>query len=195
MTRSLANWEADGGTIERPGGGRRFEPVFGMPIKPESNGAPSGPSSLADFCSRASIIDRCCSRTDILRWSCSLITGSCVWKPGDKQARPTDCILTPSRAVMGPPGVRAVRPPEEGKLVERSNLRGRGRLCMRGDEVGSCFTVILGLRLLCDLARTHQKKVSALGRRTRGPVPIHDLLTGRTSFCSRVSPLRPGHPR
>jgi len=57
MTRSFANWEADGGTIDRPAG-LRF--VLGMPIKFDSEGlTPSGPSSLADLCMRCSMIDRC----------------------------------------------------------------------------------------------------------------------------------------
>lgn len=70
--------------------------------------------------------------------------GSWVWKPGDRHARPTSCIRTPSRAVIGPFGGRTWRPLEDGRLVERSNLRGRGRLLpMRGDEGGSFLTVIL----------------------------------------------------
>lgn len=50
ITRSLANCDAEGGTIDRPGGARRLEPLLGMPMKPDSEGlVPSGPSSLADF--------------------------------------------------------------------------------------------------------------------------------------------------
>lgn len=46
---------------------------------------------------------------------------------------------------MGPPGGRTERLFEEGRLVDRSSLRGRGRLlCIRGDEGGSFFTVIFG---------------------------------------------------
>ena len=41
--------------------------------------------------------------------------------------------------------------------MDRSNLRGRGRLCMRGDEAGSFLTVILGAGA-CEL-RTHQSLV------------------------------------
>lgn len=59
MTRSFANWEADGGMIDRPAGGLRFA-VLGIPIKFDSEGLiPSGPSSLADLCMRCSMIDRC----------------------------------------------------------------------------------------------------------------------------------------
>ena len=68
------------------------------------------------------------------------MTGSWVWKPGDRHARPTCCI----EAVKGPPGGRTVNPLEDGRLVERSNFRGRGRLCIRGEEPGSFFTVICG---------------------------------------------------
>lgn len=44
---------------------------------------------------------------------------------------------------MGPPGGRTDRL-LEGRLVERSNFRGLGRLCIRGDDPGSFLTVICG---------------------------------------------------
>ena len=149
MTRSFANWEADGGTMDRPAGGLRFDAVLGIPIKFDSEGlTPSGPSSLADLCMRCSMIDRCWSRTERLRCSCSRMTGSWVWKPGDRHARPTCCI----EAVKGPPAGRTDKPLEDGRLVERSNFRGRGRLCIRGEDPGSFFTVTCGPPLApCDL--------------------------------------------
>lgn len=75
------------------------------------------------------------------------MVGSCVWKPGDKQANPTSCIPMPSLAVMG---VREGRELSgagmEDVFVFRSSLRGR---CLElpgneGDEGGSFLTVILG---------------------------------------------------
>ena len=58
ITRSFANWDADGGTMDRPGGLRL--PVLGMPIRFDSEGwTPSGPLSLADLCMRCSMIERC----------------------------------------------------------------------------------------------------------------------------------------
>lgn len=120
--------------------------VLGIPNADSDGLIPSGPSSLADLFSRDSIIDLCWSRTDKLRWSCSLIMGSWVWNPGDKHAIPTVCMVSPSRAVMGPPGGRADRPPEVGRLVERSSFRGRGRVCVciAGEEGGSFLTITLG---------------------------------------------------
>lgn len=139
--RSLANCEADGGTIESPGGGLRFkEPGLDGPNRLESEGAiaPSDASSLPGLFSRASIIDLCWSRTLRLLCSCSLIIGSCVWNPGDKQASPTSFIFTPSRAVIGPLGPRTDSLSEE---TDNSNLRGRGFDCTVGDAGGSFFTV------------------------------------------------------
>ena len=52
---------------------------------------------------------------------------------------------------MGPPGGRTDRLLlDEGRLVDRSSFRGRGRDWILGDEAGSFFTVILGAVLLCD---------------------------------------------
>lgn len=47
---------------------------------------------------------------------------------------------------MGPPGARADRRSELGRLVDKSNLRGRGRVlwvCMAGEDGGSFLTVTL----------------------------------------------------
>lgn len=76
-TRSFANWEAEGGTIDSPAG-RFFEVVGVFESKRfDSDGfTPSGPSPFAVFCNRDSIIDLCWSRTEILRCNCSLIVGS-----------------------------------------------------------------------------------------------------------------------
>lgn len=107
----------------------------------------SGPSPLADFCSLDSMMERCCSRTVMLRCSCSWRTGSSVWKPGDRQASPTWCIPRPSLAVMGPAGPRT-----ESVLADRSSLRGLGRgllAVMLGEDGGSFLTTILGALLLC----------------------------------------------
>lgn len=123
--------------MERPGGLRL--PVLGMPIALDSEGCTPSGVSLADLCMRCSMMERCWSRTERLRCSCSRMIGSWVWKPGDKQARPTSW----RDAVMGPPGGRTDRL-LEGRLVERSNFRGRGRLCIRGDDPGSFLTVICG---------------------------------------------------
>lgn len=105
-------------------------------------GSLSGPSPLADcWCSLASIMCLCCSRTDKLRWSCSFMTGSWVTKPGDRHAIPTSWIPRPSRAVIG----RA----EAGwfdlsVFFDRSSLRGRGRVLVMPGEAGSFLTTILG---------------------------------------------------
>jgi hypothetical protein len=100
---------------------------------------------LAVCCNLASIIWRCCSRTEILRWSCSRTAGSCVINPGDRQANPTSWIPKPplSRDVNGPP----LLPVEVAALAlffDRSSLRG---LCLdvgRSGEAGSFFTKTLG---------------------------------------------------
>lgn len=61
MTRSFANCSAEGGTIDNPGGGRFFELGGGpLPKTLDSDGlVPSGPSPLAVFKRRASMMDRC----------------------------------------------------------------------------------------------------------------------------------------
>lgn len=76
-TLSFANCDAEGGTMERPGGGR-FLLNFSEPKGLDSGSFESLPSPLADFCSLDSMMDRCWSRTAMLRCNCSCRPGSCV---------------------------------------------------------------------------------------------------------------------
>lgn len=103
----------------------------------------SGPSPLADCCCNlASMILRCCSLTVILCCRCSFMTGSCVTKPGDKQANPTSWIPSPS---LAPNAGRAVAAPEPVIVfLDKSNFRGRCRVVGRTGDPGSFFTIILG---------------------------------------------------
>lgn len=94
MTLSLAKCSCDGATMDSPGGTLFLrEAIPGvLTAKPlfVSLSLSVGPSPLADCCcKRASIRCLCCSRTDKLLCTCSFMTGSCVTKPGDRQARPT----------------------------------------------------------------------------------------------------------
>lgn len=162
MTLSLANCSADGALIDKPGGGPfRLEVVGVRVCTPKSVvscvlAPPSLVScelpGLTPFC-LASMICLCWSRTSRLLCSCSLIAGSCVWKPGDRQARPTSWIARPaeSRAVKGAEGRAVCGPRAPGVLEERSSLFGRGRAdCMLG-EPGSFLTFIIGGPLRCEL--------------------------------------------
>lgn len=139
---SLAKCSCDGATMDSPGG-----TLF---LRPEMPGVFSGnpplaslslsiePSPLADCCCRrVSIRCLCCSRTDKLLWTCSFMTGSWVMNPGDRQAKPTSWICSPSRAVKG----RAVAgEPEVGVFLDRSSFRGRCRLVGTwSGELGSFF--------------------------------------------------------
>jgi hypothetical protein len=90
-----------------------------------------------------SIICLCCSRTEILRCNCSLIVGSCVTNPGERQAKPTSWIPRPlSLDVNG--AFRPVIGFEPDAFFDRSSLRGRWRGVGRSGEEGSFFTTILG---------------------------------------------------
>lgn len=120
--------------MERPGGLFLVD-VFGSATlrRFDSDGLmPSGPSPLAEYCSLDSMIDLWWSRTATLRWSCSRMAGSWVWKPGDRQANPTSCI--PRFPAVNGPRVEVV-------AAERSSLRGR---ClperMLGEPGGSFLT-------------------------------------------------------
>lgn len=133
MTRSLAKRSAGGGTIDSPGGGRFLEEfvVVGLPdVGPAASlfFPESGPSPRADLSSLAWIIDLCWSRTEMLRSSCSRIAGSCVWKPGDRQAKPTSCRIKPSLAVKGVAEGREFKPLASAVLVFKSNFFGLWRV-------------------------------------------------------------------
>ena len=86
----------------------------------------------------------------MLRWSCSRIVGSWVWKPGERHANPTSCIASPplSLAVSGADGRDDIEPWVWDVLVERSSFRGRCRELAgtSGEEVSSFFTMIFGGR-------------------------------------------------
>lgn len=137
--------------MDSPGGGlRRVEGVLDPPAAEWSPGLLDGSASLgrAERCRRDSMICRCWSRTEMLRCNCSRIVGSCVKKPGDKQARPTSCMpmLLASRAVRGladgreVTGWAAVVDP-----LDRSSRRGRGRdVESSGEAAGSFLTIIFG---------------------------------------------------
>jgi hypothetical protein len=150
MTRSFANCSAEGGTIDKPGGGRFLdEDPDGLPkaLLISADFCPSGPSPLAVFNSLDSMIDLCCSRTDKLRCMCSRMVGSWVWKPGERTAIPASCIPIPSLAVSGVADGLDESPAEAAAMfVERSSLRGRCRELFGrdGDAGGSFFTMILG---------------------------------------------------
>jgi hypothetical protein len=110
MTLSVANCSCEGGTIERPGGGLFLDDVPGVFSPPSELPSPvlAPPSTLspgfAVFWSRDSMMDLWWSRTDMLRCSCSLMVGSCVENPGERQAKPTSCMANgPSLAVNWPP--------------------------------------------------------------------------------------------
>lgn len=213
MTRSLAKAEAAGALIDKPGGGplRRDVPgvLTGTPNKVLSCGRSAlallAPPScvLPGFCPfcLASMICLCWSRTSKLRCSCSLMLGSFVWKPGDRQAKPTSCMARPadSRDVRGADG-RAVCGPRLAVLEERSRRLGRGREDCMGGEPGSLLMLITGgtpMRL--------QSGVSRLLCTSKGP----DLLCWGAfpacvslcdsccrDFCTRSRrPITPGAPR
>lgn len=87
---------------------------------------------------------------------------------------------------MGPLGGRTVKPLADGRLVERSSFRGRGRVCIRGDDGGSFFTVILGGGLAF---RDLRPKVSALDL-----VPGAAQLTGKLGpVCQKGNLSQPSH--
>lgn len=150
MTLSFAKRSAAGGTMDKPAGGGRFLEVegarakgFGFSIPRADSG---GPSPLADLRSLDSMIDRCWSLTEILLCSCSLIVGSCVWKPGDKHANPTSCIeALPDGLELRGAGMAVV--------VFKSSFLGLCRAfgAREGDEGGSFLTIILGFVLFRDL--------------------------------------------
>jgi len=115
-----------------PGGGLFLRELEGVSILRwnelgSGRGGSSSCGGFPPFFWRCSMICLCLSLTSMLLCSCSLIVGSWVWKPGDKQANPTSCIMVAlSLELMGPAG-RAVRAPDEWTMLwlERSRRRGR----------------------------------------------------------------------
>jgi hypothetical protein len=109
---------------------------------------------FAVCCNLDSMMCLCCSRTEILRCNCSLIVGSCVTNPGDRQASPTSCIPRPPVSMP-----LEVSPPADGRefvlgvFFERSSLRGRCREVGRSGEDGSFFTMIFGGTPFLDLRK------------------------------------------
>lgn len=70
--------------------------------------------------------------------------GSWVTNPGDRQARPTSWMPSPSLAVRGPLAVAGLLPEAELEFLERSSFLGRWRGACKSGEPGSFFTMILG---------------------------------------------------
>lgn len=134
-----------------PGGGLFLRELVGVSML-RWNGFASGRAEssscgpLPPCFWRCSMIWRCLSLTSMLLWSCSRMVGSWVWKPGDRQASPTSCMMVAlSFELMG--AGRAVRAPDECTmvwLVERSRRLGRWREVVRSGDDGSFLTTILG---------------------------------------------------
>jgi hypothetical protein len=147
---SFAKRSAAGGTMDKPAGGGLFLEIEGARAKGFGFSIPladsGGPSPLADLSSLDSMIDRCWSLTEILLCNCSLMVGSCVWKPGDRQASPTSCIEAPADGLELSGAGMAV-------VVFKSSFLGLWRAfgAREGDEGGSFFTIILGFVLVRDL--------------------------------------------
>jgi hypothetical protein len=149
ITRSLANDWCEGGAMDRAGGGPLRRDVWGVlivrpkaPISVPGRGSSASAGPPLPCFWRASIICLWRSLTSKLRWSCSRMVGSWVWKPGERQARPTSCRF----AEPWPEG-RAVRAPDEWTMLWLERLRRCGLwrvvVGMSGDE-GSFLTTILG---------------------------------------------------
>lgn len=104
--------------MDSPGGGPFRRDVCGVlivrpnaPISALRMSSGSAGPPLPCFC-RASMICLWRSLTSKLRWSCSRMVGSWVWKPGERQARPTSC-----RFALPWPDGRAVSAPEEWTML------------------------------------------------------------------------------
>ena len=193
MTLSCWNCSAAGALMERPGGGPFLRDVVGVRVctpKRVVSCVLAPPSvfsiellGLTPFC-LASMICLCWSRTSRLLCSCSRMAGSCVWKPGDRQARPTSWIARPaeSRAVRGADGRAVCGPRAPGVLDERSSLLGRGRAdCMLG-EPGSFLTLIIGGSVLRCLLNERVSILSIIA------LTAKDIRIGRRLAAS-YSPL------
>ena len=179
MTLSCWNCSAEGALIDKPGGGPFLREVVGVRVctpKRVVSCVLAPPSvfstellGLTPFC-LASMICLCWSRTSRLLCSCSRMAGSCVWKPGDRQARPTSWIARPaeSRAVRGADGRAVCGPRAPGVLEERSSLLGRGRAdCMLG-EPGSFLTLIIGGSVLRCLFNARVRILSIIASTVEG---------------------------
>jgi hypothetical protein len=134
ITRSLANCSAEGGAIDSPGGGPFLRPVIGvfMPDLKELLSGPCRGVSASPFLPPlllASMSFLCCSRTLMLRSSCSRMDGSWVLNPGERQASPTSCRASPALSldVRGAEGRAESAPPDMLLCDER--LRRLG-LCL-----------------------------------------------------------------
>lgn len=193
MTLSCWNCSAEGALIDKPGGGPFLREVVGVRVctpKRVVSCVLAPPSvfstellGLTPFC-LASMICLCWSRTSRLLCSCSRMAGSCVWKPGDRQARPTSWIARPaeSRAVRGADGRAVCGPRAPGVLEERSSLLGRGRAdCMLG-EPGSFLTLIIGGSVLRCLFNERVRILSIIA------LTLDDIRIGRRLAAS-YSPL------
>lgn len=193
MTLSCWNCSAEGALIDNPGGGPFLREVVGVRVcTPKSVVscvlAPLSVFSielfgLTPFC-LASMICLCWSRTSRLLCSCSRMAGSCVWKPGDRHARPTSWIARPaeSRAVRGADGRAVCGPRAPGVLDERSSLLGRGRAdCMLG-EPGSFLTLIIGGSVLRCLFNGGVSILSIIA------LTLEDIRIGR-GLAASCSPL------
>ena len=158
MTRSLANCSGAGAAIDNPGGGPFLRLVMGVFCgRPKtllssglSDGSGPGPPVVLPFC-RSSISLRCCSRMFIALSICSRIVGSCVLKPGDRHATPISWMPRPalciwwSLDVSGADGRAAEAWPVDMLELERLRRVGRWRPVGRSGEVGSFFTMTLGI--------------------------------------------------
>lgn len=144
---------------------------------------------FAVCCNRDSMSCLCCSRTEILRCNCSLIVGSCVTNPGERQASPTSWIPRPPVSMP-----LEVRLPAEGRafevdvFFERSSMRGR---CLEvgrsGEAPGSFFTMIFGGTPFRDLWLSCQRGACC----GEGTMPIIKEYEIRTSWASSCQPSWP----
>lgn len=113
------------------------------------------------------------------------MAGSWVWNPGDRQARPTSCMISPalSLPVRGPEG-RALKAPEECTLLERSRRRGRWREAGISGESGSFLTTILGACECLELGesavgRATQMQIRHVRVRRALGLPVRSFAVGR----------------
>ena len=181
--------------MDRPGGGPFRREVVGVrggaPKVASCGRADESPPlswTLPDFCPfcLASMICRCRSRTFRLRCSCSRMPGSLVWKPGDRQAKPTSWIARPadSREVSGAEGRAVGGAPVVAVLEDRSSLLGRGREdCMAGERGSFLMLTVGGAPVRC-LRGSHWSVSACIIR-----FPTHELTRGG-SVCRWTCSVR-----